>query len=225
MGHHSQYIASGTADAGDIFERSVGIRLLCDFALRVRVPADDAVVALQFGERRLIAKIIAFHVADGDGQYLALAARVRKRGLVVFDSHLHRFANIFQSDVAHQRSGQQSRLAQNLEAVADAEHQSAAGRELANGFHDRRELGDGAGAKVVAEGEASGDDDGVAVLEVVRVVPQECYGLLRDLLDGPESIVIAVRSGENNDAKFHRNPQVNYMEVVVFTSNQDLLES
>jgi hypothetical protein len=37
--------------------------------------------------------------------------------------------------------------------------------------------------------------------------------------------VIAVRSGENNDAKFHRNPQVNYMEVVVFTSNQDLLES
>jgi hypothetical protein len=37
----------------------------------------------------------------------------------------------------------------------------------------------------------------------VRVVPEESYGLLGDLLDGPESIVIAVRSGKNNDAKFH----------------------
>src|SRR6266446_9945197 len=194
MGHHSQYIASGTADAGDIFERSVGIRLLCDFALRVRVPADDAVVALQFGERRLIAKIIAFHVADGDGQYLAFAARVRKRGLVVFDSHLHRFADIFQSDVAHQRSGQQSRLTQNLEAVADAEDQSAAVGELTDRFHHGRELSDGASAEVVAEGEASGDDDGVAVLEVVRVMPEESYGLPGNLLDGPEGIVIAVRS-------------------------------
>ncbi len=178
MGHHAQHVASGAADAGDIFERSVGIRFPCDFALRVRVAEDDAIVAVQFGERCVIAKIIAFHVADGDGQHFALAARVRERGLVVFDSHLHGLADIFQSDVAHQRSGQQSRLAQNLEAVADAKDQSAAVGEFADGFHHGGELRDGAGAEVVAEGETSGNDDGVAVLEVVRVVPEESYGLL-----------------------------------------------
>src|SRR3984893_6928652 len=208
MGHHAEHVASGAADAGDIFERSIGIRFWCDFTAGVRITEDDAIVALQFGERRLIAKIIAFHVADGDGQHFALAARVRKRGFVVFDFHLHRLADIFQSDVAHQRSRQQSRLTQNLEAVADAEDQSASGGELADGVHHWGELGDGAGAEIVTEGETSGDDDGVAVLEVVRVVPEKSYGLLGDLLDGPESIVIAVRSGENNDAKFHRNPRV-----------------
>jgi len=196
MGHHAEHIASGAADARDIFERSIGIRFGCDFALRVRVAEDDAVIAFQFGESRLIAKIIAFHVANGDGQHFAFAARVRERRLVVFDSHLHRLADIFQSDVAHQSSGEQSRFAQNLEAVTDAEDEPAAVGEFADGFHHRGELGDGAGTEVVAEGEAAGDDDGVAILEVVRVVPKERYGLLRDLLDGPEGIMVTVRSGE-----------------------------
>src|SRR5258708_37084990 len=131
MGHHAEDVASRAADAGDIFQRSIRIRSRCDLALRVRVAEDDAVVAVQFGKRRLIAKIIAFHVADGYGQHFALAARIRKRSVVVFDSYLHRLADIFQSDVAHQRSGQQSSLAQNLEAVADTEDDSPTGREFA----------------------------------------------------------------------------------------------
>jgi hypothetical protein len=40
-------------------------------------------------------------------------------------------------------------------------------------------------------------------LEVVRLVPQERDRLLRHLLDGPIRVVIAVRSGENDDAEFH----------------------
>src|SRR5712692_8087665 len=208
MGHHAEHVASGAADAGNIFQRSVGVGFRCDFALRVRVAEDDTVVALQISECGLIAKIIAFHVADGDGQHFASAAGVGKRRVVVFDSYVHRLADIFQTDVAHQRSGQQSRLTQNLEAVADTEDQSAPVGELTNRSHHGREFGDGASTEVVAEGEASGDDNGVAVLEVVRVVPEESYGLLGNLLDGPESIVVTVRSGENNNAKFHRNPRV-----------------
>jgi hypothetical protein len=48
----------------------------------------------------------------------------------------------------------------------------------------------------------------------MRIVPEKSYGLPGNLLDGPESIMIAVRSGENNDAKFHRNPHVHYMTKV-----------
>jgi hypothetical protein len=57
----------------------------------------------------------------------------------------------------------------------------------------------------------------------VRVVPEESYGLLGNLLDGPESIVVAVRSGENYDAKFHRNPRVHYMVMVVWMVYGDKL--
>ena len=41
-----------------------------------RIPEDDPLVALQFRERRLIAKVIAFHVPDGNGQNFTLAACV-----------------------------------------------------------------------------------------------------------------------------------------------------
>jgi hypothetical protein len=47
----------------------------------------------------------------------------------------------------------------------------------------------------------------------MRVVPEESDGLFGNLLDGPEGIVIAIRTGENNDAKFHRNPRVHSMVV------------
>ena len=82
-------------------------------------------------------------------------------------------------------------------------HQPAAVGELSYRFHYRGKLGDGAGAQVIAVGKTAGNDDGVAVFEVMRLVPKECDRLLRDLLDGPICVVIAVRSGENDDAEFH----------------------
>jgi hypothetical protein len=38
----------------------------------------------------------------------------------------------------------------------------------------------------------------------MRIVPQESNWLPGHLLDGPISIVIAVGSGKDDDAKFHR---------------------
>ncbi len=203
MGHHAQDVAVGAANASDIFERSVGICFLGDLAIWAGITEDDAIVAFEFGERYLVAKVIAFHVADGDGQHFTFLAGIRERRVVVFHSYLYRLANILQSDVAHEGAGEKPGFTQNLEAVADAEDEAAGVGELAHGFHDGRELGDGAGAEVVAIGEAPGNDDGIAVLEIVRVVPEESYGLFGDVLDAPESIVIAVGTGENYDAEFH----------------------
>src|SRR5208282_2346961 len=220
MRHHAQHIASRAADSGDILKRPVGIRFRCDFALRIRVAENNAVVAFQFSECRLIAKIIAFHVADGDGQHFALAAGVGKRSLIVFDSHLHRLADIFQSDVAHQRSGKQSRLAQNLETVADTEDQPAAGGKLAHRFHDWRKLRNRPGAEIVAVSEATRHNDHIAVLQIVRIVPEERCRLIGHVLGGPESIVVAVRSGENYDAKFHGSPRIDHGDKVPFSGQE-----
>ena len=108
MGHHAEHIPSGVADSGDIFQRSVGVGFGRDLALIVGVAKDYAIVAIQLGQSFIVAKIIAFHVADWDGQDFAFAATAGERSLVVFDSQMDLLADIFQTYVAHQRSGQQS---------------------------------------------------------------------------------------------------------------------
>ena len=70
----------------------------------------------------------------------------------------------FRSAVAQHRAGQQPRLEQDLEAVADAEHRAAGVGERRDRGHDRREPRDRAGAQVVAVGEAARQDDDVGAL-------------------------------------------------------------
>ena len=74
-------------------------------------------------------------------------------------------ADELEAAVADQRAGQQTGFDQNLEAVADAEHQPAIGGEALHGLHHRRELGDGAAAQVIAVSEAAGKDHRIHVAE------------------------------------------------------------
>ena len=75
--------------------------------------------------------------------------------------------------VEQQRAGQQARLAEDLEAVADPQHRAAAGGEGGDRLHRRREAGDRARPQVVAVGEAAGDDDAVDAGEVALFVPDQ----------------------------------------------------
>ncbi len=79
----------------------------------------------------------------------------------------------FRSAIAQQRAGQQAGFHQNLEAVADAEHQAAIGRELLHRAHDGRETRDGAAAQIIAVGKSAGQNDGVDVAEIGGIVPDE----------------------------------------------------
>jgi hypothetical protein len=90
-----------------------------------------------------------------------------------------------------------------LKTVTDAQHQASVGGKLAHRIHYRRKLCDRSSAQIVSKGEASRDNNGVAVLKVMRIVPEKGYGLPCELLDGPESIVIAIRAGKNKYAEFH----------------------
>ena len=112
-----------------------------------------------------------------------------------------------QARVAGQRSGQQVRLAQDLEAVADAEHRQPrlrGGRELG---HHRGEPGDGAAAQVVAVGEAAGQDHGVRAAQVTLVVPER-DGLAAGPADraGRLGLIQRAREGDDADARGHRAP-------------------
>src|SRR5205085_4527841 len=116
---------------------------------------------------------------------------------------VHRLTNVLQANIAHESARQKARLAQDLEAVTDAENQSSTVGELLHRFHDGRKLGDRARAQVVPVGKPARHNDRVAIFEVMRFVPQECDWLFRYLLDSPVSVVITVRSGKDDDAEFH----------------------
>ena len=106
--------------------------------------------------------------------------------------------------VADESAGQQVRLAQDLEAVADAQHRHAALGRRDDLGHDGGEAGDGSGAQVVAVGEAARQDDGVDALEVVVAVPQRDRLATRDAY-GALRVDVVERTREGDDADLHES--------------------
>ena len=90
---------------------------------------------------------------------------------LLLDAQVHRLADELEPAVAQQRAGQQVRLGQDLEPVADAEDRAARLGEAHDLGHDRAEARDGAAADVVAVGEAARQHDRVEAGEVGVAVP------------------------------------------------------
>ena len=120
--HHAHHVALAVQDAGDVAQRAVGI---------VDVAEGDAVFGFEFVERALVGEVAAFAVGDGQAQDLAFLRRAGEGRIGGLDAQAQLAADELQAAVADQRAGEQAGLHQNLEAVADAEHQAAIGGELA----------------------------------------------------------------------------------------------
>ncbi len=94
------------------------------------------------------------------------------------------------------------RLAEDLEAVADAQHRPALLGEADDLGHDGAEAGDGPGPDVVAVGEASRQHDRVEAGDVGVAVP-DVLGLVAEVLRGADDVLLAVGAGEDDDAEAH----------------------
>ena len=77
------------------------------------------------------------------------------------------------------------------------------GSEFLDRLHDGREVSDGAGAQIIAIGEAAGHKDRIAVFQLFAFVPQKDDRLAHHFRDDVVGVVIAVGSGKNKHAKFH----------------------
>ena len=100
--------------------------------------------------------------------------------------------------VRAQGPGQEPRFAEDLEAVADAEHEPALSGEVGDRLHRRREARDRAGPEVVAVGEPAGEDDRTDLRQLAVRVPDE-HGLGAEALERERGIPIVVRPGEDED--------------------------
>ena len=80
MRHHAGHIASGIADAGDVLERSVGIRMISHIPVAIGVLEQDLVIGLQLLQRGSVTKIIlAGPPGSGKSTFAAALVEISKR--------------------------------------------------------------------------------------------------------------------------------------------------
>src|SRR5262249_47954433 len=149
----------------------VRISFGCDLALRCAVTEDDAVGGLEFVERAVGGDVAALAVRYRHRDHLPGLASDRDGRLSVLDTQVHPFAAVLERVIAHQGTGQKMRLAEYLEAVADADHRLPLLGVASYRAHHRREAGDSAGPQVVAVREAARKDDAVVGGEIALAVP------------------------------------------------------
>ncbi len=117
---------------------------------------------------------------------------------------MHIMADEFQPRVAHEHAGQKACLAENLETVADPEHQPAANSEIAHRVHDRRTRRDGAATQVITVGKSAGYHHEIGALG------QRCLGMphhrgfmARDEPQRARHIALAIDAGKDENSGFH----------------------
>jgi hypothetical protein len=88
-----------------------------------------------------------------------------------------------------------------LKTVADADDDAAAVRKLDDFLHDGRESRDGAAPEIVAVRKSARQNYDVAILNRRILVPEENRVLLENFGSGIVSIVIAIRSGKNDNSE------------------------
>jgi hypothetical protein len=104
--------------------------------------------------------------------------------------------------ISDERARQQAGFAEDLEAIANAEHQRAARGFRFHRLHDGRELGDRAAAEIIAKRKPARQHDEIVAADGLILVP-DVIGCEAALLQRDGAILIAVRSGEANDGGFH----------------------
>ena len=198
--HHAEHVARLVADAGDVVERAVGVGALGPLAGGVDVAHDDLVVGLHLLEGRRVDRVVALVVLDDDAQHVALRAGAGERRVRRLHAQVDVPADELEARVPDEAAGQEAGLDQDLEAVADAHHESAVRGEVGDGLHDGAEARDGAAAQVVAVAEPAGDDDAVDALEVGVLVPEVLGGDAGEGLERVVRVAVGVDAGEDDDA-------------------------
>src|SRR5262249_32676840 len=99
-------------------------------------------LTLKLGHRRFVAEIIALSVGHGDAQDLPVLIAVGERRVGALDADVDVLTDELQIAITQQRARQQAGLAQDLEAVANAQNNAAVAGEILDSPHYRRESRD-----------------------------------------------------------------------------------
>ena len=124
MRHQAQHVLGAVEDAGDVARRAVGVVASSSVAVGAAIAERDLAVRLRARSSvSLVGEVIAVVMRDRHAEHLALSRSWLVNSVWrVSTFRLHVAADELEAGVAHQDAGQQPRLGEDLEAVADAEH-------------------------------------------------------------------------------------------------------
>ncbi len=125
MRHHAEHIAALVDDAGDRIAAPLMLERSSTAPSVRAIAIEHPPLAFEPLERLFIGLVIAFAMRDRHPNDLPGIVAARERRVGAFDPQMHVVADEFQPRVAHQHAGQQAGFAQDLKAVADAEHEAA----------------------------------------------------------------------------------------------------
>ena len=172
------------------------------------------IVAIQVAEGFLIGTVIALSVCDGQvekeagagGEEFSVALRdlgMGESGFHVLKAGMDELADEMQGVIADEGAGEEAGFAEDLEAVANAEDEFAAGGLGGDAAHDGGEAGDGAAAEVVAVREATGKDNEIELFNRGFLVPDVFCFQAEIALKNVIAVLVAIGAWEPDDSGFH----------------------
>ncbi len=203
MRHHAEHVAARVTDTGDGPDRAVRVRLGRDPPLGVAVPQDDLPSGLESAQGRGIGDVAALPVLDGEIEHVAAPAAVGERRVGVLHAHVDALAEKGQAAIAHERAGKQTGFAENLEPVAESDHEAAGVRELGDRRHDRRKTRHRSAAQIVAVRETAGQQYTVEAVERGALVPETRDALAEHVLEHVRSLRVVVRPRKRDHTPAH----------------------
>jgi hypothetical protein len=111
MRHQSEYVAFAIADAGDVLNRSVGVRRCLDAPISGRVAQNNLMPIVELAEGLFIGEIAALAVRDGQPQKRTLRSSMGEGRIGHFDARRHQFADEMQLPVPDERPRKQADFA------------------------------------------------------------------------------------------------------------------
>src|SRR5262249_53169617 len=131
----------------------------------------------------------------------------RERRVGALDPQMNVAADELERGVAHEDTWQEAGLAENLEAVADPEHEPTLTGMRTHRVHDRRTGRDRAAAQIVTIGEAARNDGqaGAGRQRVLRM-PDHRGRAAGDDPQRARHVALAIDAGEDDDGGLHQEP-------------------
>ena len=146
-------------------------------------------------------EVLTVIVGDRNAQDLAAPALTGKPCLRIVSAKMDELAQEFEVLVPQHRPRKQPQLQEHLETVADPQDQASPVGEFAHFLHEGGEPGDCARPQVIPISEPAREDDAIDGLEVAVFVPKINGFLIENILENEKSVMIAVRTGEDDDTE------------------------
>jgi len=197
--HQPKDISFAIADAGDVFNRTVRIRFGNNPALAVRVAQNHLSIGVEVSQGFCVREEATFAMRNRHVEKRPLREAMRSFWAASCEweiIHVHtrsdHVTHKSQRAVPHERTGQETGFAENLEPVARTEHELAGARIADYRSHDWRKTRDGATTQIIAIRESTRQNDGVKIVKRRCLVPDVFRTHAVEIIDPRDAILITI---------------------------------